>query len=184
MIFKSTRLEGAFIMELEKFEDERGFFAHGWSQKELGEHGLETPLAESAISFNKKRGTLRGMHYQAPPHEQVKIVRCTMGSLYDVIVDLRPSSATFKQWAGFELSARNRLMLYVPKGLAHGFQTLADETEILYHMSHVYTPESTRGVRWNDPAFGITWPDAEQTIIARDRDYADFAAGEMNEGAP
>ena len=175
MIFKSTRLEGAFIMELEKFEDERGFFAHGWSPKELGEHGLEAPLAESAISFNKKRGTLRGMHYQAAPHEQVKIVRCTMGSLYDVIVDLRLSSATFKQWAGFELSARNRFMLYVPKGLAHGFQTLEDDTEVFYQMSSRYVAKSGRGVRWNDPTFAICWPKPEEIVInERDRDYPDF----------
>jgi len=158
-------------MELEKVEDERGFFAHGWSAKELGEHGLETPLAESAVSFNRKRGTLRGMHYQASPHGQVKIVRCTMGALYDVIVDLRIESPTFRRWVAVELTAANRLMLYVPKDFAHGFQTLDDDTELCYHMSHAYMPESARGVRWNDPAFGIEWPIDERTIIARDREY-------------
>jgi dTDP-4-dehydrorhamnose 3,5-epimerase len=177
MIIRSTKLDGAFIMELEKFEDERGFFAHSWSPKELAEQGLEVPLIQSAISFNKKKGTLRGMHYQAAPHGQAKIVRCTMGSVYDVIIDLRSGSSTYKQWLGVELTARNHLMLYVPKDFAHGFQTLEDETEIFYQMSAVYVPESGRGVRWNDDAFGIHWPAAESRIInERDRTYADFTS--------
>lgn len=174
MIFRSTNLDGAFILELERFEDERGFFAQGWSPKELSEQGLEAPLAESAISFNDKKGTLRGMHYQAAPHEQAKIVRCTMGSLYDVIIDLRADSPTFKQWVGIELTARNHLMLYVPAGFAHGFQTLEDETEILYHMSDIYAPSCAKGVRWDDPAFAIEWPEDERTIIVRDKRYSDF----------
>jgi dTDP-4-dehydrorhamnose 3,5-epimerase len=174
MIFKETKLRGAFVMELEKFEDERGFFAHGWSPGQLAAHGLEAPLAESAISFNKKKGTLRGMHYQVSPHGQIKIVRCTMGAVYDVIIDLRRDSPTFRQWIGIELSAANRLMLYIPKEFAHGFQTLVDEAELCYHMSHAYVPESTAGVRWNDPAFRIEWPADERTIIARDREYANF----------
>jgi dTDP-4-dehydrorhamnose 3,5-epimerase len=174
MIFKETKLQGAFVMELEKFEDERGFFAHGWSPKELAAHGLEAPVAESAISFNQKKGTLRGMHYQASPHGQVKIVRCTMGALYDVIVDLRIGSPTFKQWVGVELTAANRRMLYVPKDFAHGFQTLENETELCYHMSHAYVPESAKGVRWNDPALGIEWPADQRTMIARDREYPNF----------
>jgi dTDP-4-dehydrorhamnose 3,5-epimerase len=175
MIFRKTKLQGAFVMELERFEDERGFFSHGWSPDELAAHGLEAPLAESAISFNKNKGTLRGMHYQASPHGQAKIVRCTMGSIYDVIIDLRTDSPTFKQWFGTELSASNRLMLYVPKDFAHGFQSLEDEAEIYYQMSSPYTPESARGVRWNDPAFDITWPAVEKrNLIERDRSYKDF----------
>ena len=174
MIFTETKLQCAFVMELEKFEDERGFFAHGWSPRELAAHGLEAPLAESAISFNKKKGTLRGMHYQASPHGQIKIVRCTMGAIYDVIIDLRKNSPTFKQWIGIELSATNRLMLYIPGEFAHGFQTLEDEAELCYHMSHAYVPESATGVRWNDPAFGIKWPAGERTIITRDREYPNF----------
>jgi dTDP-4-dehydrorhamnose 3,5-epimerase len=175
MIFRETKLPGAFIMELEKFEDDRGFFAHGWSPRELARQGLEAPVAESAISFNKRKGTLRGMHYQASPHGQIKIVRCTRGSVYDVIIDLRSGSLTFKQWFGIELTDTNRLMLYVPEDFAHGFQTLEDETELCYHMSYAYTPESARGVRWNDPAFGIEWPTDQRTMIARDRDYPNFA---------
>lgn len=175
MIFKETKLAGAFILELEKFEDDRGFFAHSWSPRELAQHGLEAPVAESAISFNRKKGTLRGMHYQASPHSQDKIVRCTMGSMYDVIIDLRLSSPTFKQWMATELTAGNRLMLYVPKGLAHGFLTLEDDTEVFYQMSDLYNPESVRGVRWNDPAFDMTWPESAQIIInERDRSYPDF----------
>ena len=174
MIFRQTRLNGAFIMEPERFEDERGFFAHGWSPGELAAHKLEAPLVESAISFNKKKGTLRGMHYQASPHGQIKIVRCTMGAIYDVIIDLRPQSPTFKQWIAVELAAANRLMLYVPKDFAHGFQTLADETELTYHMSHTYAPESARGVRWNDPAFSISWPLPVSIIAERDRLYPDY----------
>jgi dTDP-4-dehydrorhamnose 3,5-epimerase len=175
MIFTETKLAGAFIMELEKFEDDRGFFAHGWSPRELAEHGLETPLAESAISFNKRKGTLRGMHYQASPHGQAKIVRCTRGSIYDVIIDLRGESATFKQWVGMELTARNNLMVYVPKDFAHGFQTLEDETDVFYNMSEIYSPKNARGVRWNDPAFDITWPEAAEIVInERDRTYPDF----------
>lgn len=162
-------------MELEKFEDERGFFAKGWSPKELETQGLGAPLDESAISFNQKEGTLRGMHYQAAPHGQIKIVRCTMGSMYDVIIDLRPNSKTFTQWIGLELTAANRLMLYIPKDFAHGFQTLEDDTEVFYQMSAAYSPESGRGVRWNDSAFGIIWPSAGRRIMnERDKTYADF----------
>jgi len=175
MTFRETEVRGAFIMELEKFEDDRGFFAHGWSPKELAEHGLEAPLVESAISFNEKKGTLRGMHYQTSPHSQAKIVRCTMGSMYDVILDLRTGSPTFKQWVGLELSGSNRLMLYIPKGFAHGFQTLEDKTEVFYNMSDIYAPDSSRGVRWNDPAFGVLWPLPRNVIMnERDRSYADF----------
>ena len=175
-MFRETKLRGAFILEPERFEDERGFFAQGWSPAELGKHGLEAPLTESAISFNKKKGTLRGMHYQAAPHGQIKIVRCTMGAVYDVIVDLRSDSPTFKQWFGVELTETNRVMLYVPKGFAHGFQTLEDETELGYHMSHAYTPQSAAGVRWSDPAFNISWPLPVSIMAERDNTYPDFLA--------
>jgi dTDP-4-dehydrorhamnose 3,5-epimerase len=161
-------------VEPKKFEDKRGFFAHSWSQREFAERGLDSRLAECSISFNRKRGTLRGMHYQAAPHGQVKLVRCTMGSIYDVIIDLRAGSPTFKRWIGVELTAANRLMLYVPKDFAHGFQTLDDSTEVFYQMSDVYVPESGRGVRWNDPAFGVSWPGAGVVINERDGTYPDF----------
>jgi dTDP-4-dehydrorhamnose 3,5-epimerase len=174
MIFKETKLQGAFIVEPDRFEDERGFFAHSWSEREFAEHELDSRVVECSISFNRKRGTLRGMHYQTAPHGQVKLVRCTMGSVYDVIIDLRKGSPTFKQWVGVELSAENRRMLYVPKGFAHGFQTLEDETEVFYQMSDVYAPESGNGVRWDDPAFRIQWPEGERTILERDRNFPDF----------
>lgn len=174
MIFTETKLQGAFVLELEKFEDERGFFAHGWSPRELAAHGLEAPLAESAISFNKKQGTLRGMHYQMSPHGQIKIVRCTMGAIYDVIIDLRKNSPTFKEWFGIELSATNRLMLYIPGEFAHGFQTLEDEAELCYHMSHAYVPQSATGVRWDDPVFKISWPQPVSIMAERDRSYPDY----------
>jgi dTDP-4-dehydrorhamnose 3,5-epimerase len=175
MIFRETKLSAAFIIEPEKFEDDRGFFARSWSQREFEASGLDSHLAECNISFNKKKGTLRGMHYQASPHGQVKIVRCTMGSIYDIVIDLRNTSPTFKQWVGVELTATNRRMLYVPKDFAHGLQTLEDDTEVFYQMSSVFVPESGRGVRWDDPAFGIAWPEAERVIVARDRQYPDFS---------
>ena len=174
MIFKETKLQGAFIVEPDRFEDERGFFAHSWSEREFAEHELDSRVVECSISFNRKRGTLRGMHYQTAPHGQAKLVRCTMGSVYDVIIDLRKGAPTFKQWVGVELSAENRRMLYVPKDFAHGFQTLEDETEVFYQMSDVYAPESGKGVRWNDPAFRIQWPEGERIILERDRNFPDF----------
>jgi dTDP-4-dehydrorhamnose 3,5-epimerase len=176
MIFRETKLRGAFVLEPERFEDERGFFAHGWSPAELARHGLEAPVIESAISFNKKEGTLRGMHYQAAPDGQIKIVRCTMGAVYDVIVDLRSDSPTFKHWFAVELTETNRLMLYIPKDFAHGFQTLEDDTELCYHMSHAYAPQSAGGVRWNDAAFNISWPLPVSIIAERDNTYPDFPA--------
>jgi len=177
MIFKETKLQGAFIVEPKKFEDERGFFAHSWSEREFTQRGLDPRLVECSISFNRQRGTLRGMHYQAAPHGQVKIVRCTMGSIYDVIIDLRTGSPTFKQWVGIELTSENRRMLYIPTDFAHGFQTLQDDTEVFYQMSAPYAPESGRGVRWNDSAFAIDWPQRADIIInARDGSYPDFQA--------
>jgi dTDP-4-dehydrorhamnose 3,5-epimerase len=174
MIFAETKLKGAFVIEPEMIEDERGFFARTWSRREFAEYGLNSNLAECNISFNKKRSTLRGMHYQIAPYRQAKLVRCAAGSIYDVIIDLRKESDTFRQWVAVELSAENRLMVYVPEEFAHGFQTLEDNAEVVYLMSEVYDPASARGVRWDDALFSIEWPAAERTIISRDRMYPDF----------
>ncbi len=174
MIFTETKLPGAFVVDLEQFEDERGFFARCWSEVEFADRGLNPQAVETNISFNRKAGTLRGMHFQIAPHAQPKLVRCTAGAIYDAIIDLRPESVTFKQWTAVELSAANHRQLYIPEGFAHGFQTLVDKTEVLYQMSAPYVAESARGVRWNDPAFGIDWPQAERIIIARDQTYPDF----------
>ena len=174
MIFTETKLSGAYLIELERYEDERGFFARNWSEREFAARGLVSNFVESNISFSRKKGTLRGMHYQAAPHGQAKLVRCTTGAIFDVIIDLRRDSPTFRHWMSVELTEQNHLMLYVPVDFAHGFQTLEDDTEITYQVSSSYHPESSSGVRWNDPAFGITWPDGERIIIARDRQYPDW----------
>ena len=175
MIFTETPLKGAFVIEPEPLADARGFFARTWCQREAEQHGLNPRLVQCSVSFNRRRGTLRGLHYQAAPHEEAKLVRCTAGALHDVIVDLRRDSPTFRGHFAAVLSAKNRRMLYVPEGFAHGFQTLEDGTEIFYQMSEFYSPESARGVRWDDPAFGIVWPDADRIINDRDRAYPDFA---------
>jgi len=174
VIFTETPLRGAFVIEPEPIEDGRGLFARTWCRRELEANGLETRLAQCNTSFNKRKGTLRGMHYQLPPAAETKIVRCTRGALYDVIIDLRPDSATFTRAFATVLTADNRRMLFVPTGFAHGFQTLEDETEIFYQMSEFYSPEHARGVRWDDPIFGISWPDDERTMVERDRSYPDF----------
>ena len=174
MIFSETAIPGAFLISLNRSEDERGFFARTFCRSEFAEHGLNPDLEQCSISFNKQKGTLRGMHFQKSPYEETKVVRCTMGALFDVIIDLRPDSPTVKQWLSFELNAENRSMLYIPRGLAHGFLTLEDNTEVLYQMSDRYVPESAAGVRWNDRAFGIQWPDTPQVISVKDREYADF----------
>ena len=172
MIFTETKLKGAFVLEPERQEDERGFFARTFCQKEFEAHGLNPRLVQCNISFNKKKGTLRGMHYQAAPYEEAKLVRCTMGAIYDVIIDLRPQSPTYKQWIAEELSAENRKMLYIPGGFAHGFQTLEDNTEVFYQMSGYYAPEHATGVRWDDPTFGIKWPpERERLILLKDQDH-------------
>ncbi len=175
MRFLDTRLRGAFVVEAEPIADERGFFARLWCREEFRERGLDAGLSQISLSFNAKKGTLRGMHYQAAPHEEVKLIRCTRGAIYDVILDLRPSSPTYREWISEELSAENRRMLYVPKGFAHGFQTLRDDTEVLYQISEFYRPESARGVRWNDPAFGIQWPDPRPILSRKDESYEDFS---------
>jgi dTDP-4-dehydrorhamnose 3,5-epimerase len=177
VIFTETPLRGAFVIEPEPIEDARGLFARTWCRRELEANGLETRLAQCNASFNKRKGTLRGMHYQVPPAAETKIVRCTRGSLYDVIIDLRPDSATFTRHFVTVLTADNRRMLFVPTGFAHGFQTLEDDTEIFYQMSEFYSPQYARGVRWDDPIFGISWPDDERTMVERDRSYPDFRPG-------
>jgi len=176
VIFVETKLKGAFIIEPERMEDERGFFARTWCQHEFAAHGLNSQLVQCSISFNKKKGTLRGMHYQVAPYEEVRLVRCTMGSIYDVIIDVRPHSPTFKHWISSELTAANRLMLYIPEGFAHGFQTLEDDTEVFYQMSEFYHSECARGIRWDDKAFGIEWPNDITAISDKDREYAGFAS--------
>ena len=174
MIFKETVLKGAFIIEPQKLEDERGFFARIWCKQEFEAHGLNTVVAQCSVSFSKKKGTLRGMHYQSAPFEETKLVRCTRGAIYNVIIDLRMDSPTFKQWVAVELTADNRRMLYIPKGLANGFQTLKDNTEVFYQMSEFYAPQYASGVRWNDSAFGMQWPADERIISERDQTYPDF----------
>jgi dTDP-4-dehydrorhamnose 3,5-epimerase len=171
MIFIETKLEGAFLIDIEPREDERGFFARAWCKNEFEEHGLNPRLVQCNISFNKKRGTLRGMHYQGAPFEEAKVVRCTRGAIYDVIIDLRSDSPTYRQWFSAELSAENRRALYIPEGFAHGFQTLADNSELFYQMSEFFHPESARGLRWNDPKFGIPWPNINPIISAQDNDW-------------
>ncbi len=176
MIFIETKLAGAFVIEPERKEDERGFFARSWCPHEFAAHGLNPRWAQCSISFNTKKGTLRGMHYQRAPHEEAKLVRCTRGAVYDVIVDLRPHSATFRQWIAAELTAENHRMMYVPEGFAHGLQTLQDSTEVFYQISEFYHPESACGVRWNDPMVGIEWPQDKRTISLRDQQLPDFVS--------
>lgn len=175
MIFTETRLKGAFIIDIEPIGDERGFFARSWCGKEFGEAGLNSNLRQCSISFNKKRGTLRGMHYQVAPFPEAKLVRCTMGKIYDVIIDMRKESDTYRQWISVELSAQNRRMLYVPENFAHGFQTLEDNTEVFYQMSEFFHPECARGARWDDPAFQIHWPDDERIISTSDRNFPNYS---------
>jgi dTDP-4-dehydrorhamnose 3,5-epimerase len=173
--FKETKLKGAFVIEPEKFEDLRGFFARSFSKQEFLDRGLHGQFVEAGISFNHRKHTVRGMHFQAPPNEQAKLVRCTRGRIFDAMIDLRPASPTYKQWVAQELTAENRFMLYIPEGCAHGFQTLEDDSEVFYQLSQGYAPASERGVRWNDPAFGITWPVTDGVIMnERDRNYPDF----------
>jgi len=174
MIFEETGIEGVWLLEPERFEDERGFFARTWDREEFASRGLNPAIAQCSVSFNHKAGTLRGLHYQAAPHEEAKLVRCSSGAIFDVAVDLRPESPTYKKWFGAELSAENRAALYIPEGCAHGFLTLSDSTEIHYQISATYVPEAGRGVRWNDPAFGITWPGEVTVMNDRDRSYPDF----------
>lgn len=174
MRFLETPIDGLWLIELEPAPDPRGFFARTFCENEFRARGLEPHVAQCGLAFSAREGTLRGMHYQREPHEEAKLVRCTRGAVYDAAIDLRPDSATFCQWFAVELTAENRRMLYIPKGLAHGYQTLQDETEITYQMSTAYRPEAAAGVRWNDPAFGVTWPREVTVIAERDATYRDF----------
>ncbi len=178
MRFKETELSGAWVIEPEPVEDERGFFERSWCAEEFAARGLECRLVQCGASYNRSKGTLRGMHYQAKPHGEAKLVRVTRGAIYDVAVDLRPHSPTFKRWMAVELSLDNRKLFFLPEGLSHCFQTLVDVTVVFYQMSAPYHPESARGVRWDDPAFAITWPSVERLIISeRDRSFPDFQGG-------
>lgn len=174
MIFENTPIEGAYLIRLQELQDERGFFARSFCRDEFAAHGLNPDISQCNVSFNARRGTLRGLHFQAAPYEEAKVVRCTQGAIWDVMVDLRPTSPSFKRWHAAELSAANRHAFYVPEGVAHGFQTLADCSEVLYLMSTAYRPDAARGVRWDDPALGIRWPLAEPTISERDRAFPPF----------
>lgn len=173
MRFTPVPLPGAWLIEPEQRKDERGWFARSWCAREFEQHGLDANLAQCNISWNATRGTLRGMHFQKPPHTEAKLVRCTSGAVFDVIIDLRPESTAFQQWYGVELSSGNYRMLYIPDGFAHGFQTLTDGAEVFYQMSEFYQPNSGSGVRWNDPAFGINWPLPVSQISAQDSSWPD-----------
>jgi dTDP-4-dehydrorhamnose 3,5-epimerase len=173
--FVPVGIDGAYVVELEPIEDERGFFARAWCREEFGERGLNPNLSQCSLSRNTRAGTLRGLHFQRAPHEEAKLVRCTRGVVFDVAVDLREHSPTRGEWFGTMLDASRGAALYIPEGCAHGFQTVTDDTDVLYMISHEYSPESAGGVRWDDPAFGIAWPEAEdRTISERDRAWPDF----------
>ena len=175
MNFTETKIAGVFIVEPEGFKDHRGFFAPAFSSREFEEHGMAAQFVETNISYSLRRGTIRGMHYQAAPHGQAKLVRCTRGSVYDVAVDIRPDSPTYGQWVGVELTAENRRMIYIPGDCAHGFQTLEDDSEVFYMVSSPYAPGAARGFRWDDPAFRIEWPETgERILVERDRTYPDY----------
>ncbi len=174
MRFIGTKLKGAYIIELETKEDERGFFARSFCHEEFKKNGLNHNIVQCNLSYNKKKGTLRGMHYQLAPYEEVKLVSCTSGAIYDVIIDLRQNSSTYCQWLTVELNAKNHKMLYIPGGLAHGFQTLENDTVVFYQMSEFYHPECARGVRWDDSAFKIKWPLFERIMSKKDISYPDF----------
>jgi dTDP-4-dehydrorhamnose 3,5-epimerase len=174
MRFCETKLPGVFEINIEPHMDARGFFGRSWCQQEFELKGLNSRVAQCSVSFNGRKGTLRGIHYQAEPYREAKLVRCTCGAIYDVVIDLRHDSPTFKSWVGRVLTAAKRNMLYVPEGCGHGFLTLEDETEVFYQISEFYHPELARGVRWNDPAFHIDWPGAVEILSERDGSYPDF----------
>lgn len=171
MIFIETRFKGVYIIQIEKIEDERGFFARSWCRKEFEEHGLNPKLVQCNISYNKKRGTVRGMHYQVAPCEEAKLVSCIRGSIYDVIIDMRSGSLTKYQWLAVKLDASDYRMLYVPEGYAHGFQTLENDTVVFYQMTEFYHPEYAKGIRWNDPVLGIEWPIEETILSEKDKSF-------------
>jgi dTDP-4-dehydrorhamnose 3,5-epimerase len=174
MLFTETDVKGVYIIELEPISDDRGFFARSWCKKEFEEHHLNPNIVQINIGFSIRQGTLRGIHYQNEPYGEVKLVRCTTGAIFDVAVDLRPDSPTYKKWVGAELTAENRKMLYVPEGCGHGYQTLESNTEILYQTSQLYCREAARGLRFDDPAFGVRWPLPIQVISDQDKSWADY----------
>lgn len=174
MIFTETKLKGSYIVDIEQINDERGFFARSWDKNIFDQKGLNSNLFQCNISFNKKKGTLRGMHFQEEPYQEAKLVRCTRGSVYEVMIDLRENSSTFKQWEAIELHSDNHKMLYIPEGFALGFQTLEDNTELFYQMSQFYMPKFSRGVRWNDEAFKISWPLDISVISQKDQSFNSF----------
>lgn len=177
MIFNKTKLDGAYIIEMEPIGDHRGFFARAWCTKEFQVHNLITQFVQANLTYSPKRGTVRGLHYQIAPHQEVKLVRCTRGATYDVIVDLRPDSPTYKQWLAVELTADNHKMIYIPAGFAHGYQILMDNTEVFYQVGQFYAPEYERGARWNDSAFGIDWPITNPLILSdKDKNWPDYPA--------
>jgi len=177
MKFQPTDLEGAWLIALEPHGDTRGFFARTFCVREFADHGLETIYPQHNTSLSRQRGTVRGMHYQRDPHAEVKIVRCLRGRIWDVIVDIQPASPTYRRWQGFELTADNRLQLYIPKGFAHGFQTLTDDAEVGYLMSAVHAPSAAAGFRHDDPSFGIQWPEPVTVLSDKDRSWPDFNGG-------
>ncbi len=184
MRFLETPLAGAFVIEPERRADDRGFFARSWCREEFAARGLDPALAQCNISYNRRRGTLRGLHYQAAPHGEAKLVRCTRGAVFDVIVDLRPGSPTRGRWHAIELGAENRRMVYAPDGFAHGFQALADDTELFYQMSVPYEPASARGIRFDDPTLAIAWPIADPLVSERDRALPALATLDVAQASP
>jgi dTDP-4-dehydrorhamnose 3,5-epimerase len=180
MTFVETSIEGAWLVELEPRSDERGFFARVWCEEEFAARGLNARFVQCNTAFSRHRGTIRGLHYQADPHGEVKLMRCIRGSVFDVVVDVRRDSSTYLHWWGIELSEENRRMVYVPAGCAHGYQTLRDDTEVMYPVSSPYTPTAERGVRWNDPLFAIRWPDVPARHVSpKDASWADFVADRL-----
>jgi dTDP-4-dehydrorhamnose 3,5-epimerase len=177
VLFTETELPGAWIIDLERHEDSRGFFARAWDEQSFAERGLSSRVVQCNVSWNAKADTLRGMHFQRPPHAEVKLIRCTRGAIWDVIADIRPESPTYGRWVGVELTAENRRTLYIPEGFAHGYQTLVDDTETYYQVSAFYAPGAEGGIRWDDPALGIEWPEtAGQRVISdKDRAWPDFS---------
>ncbi|WP_291571673.1 dTDP-4-dehydrorhamnose 3,5-epimerase [Clostridium sp. UBA4548] len=174
MIFKETKLKGAYIIEIEPIEDERGFFARSWCKEEFESIGLNPNLKQCNISYNKHKGTIRGMHFQTAPYEEAKLVRCIRGAIYDVIIDLREHSETFMKWIGVEITAENRKALYIPEGFAHGFQTIEENSEVFYQMSESYHAEHAAGIKWNDTTFGIEWPLPIISISDKDNSFQSF----------
>jgi dTDP-4-dehydrorhamnose 3,5-epimerase len=178
MRFTETKIPGAYVIDVERREDHRGFFARTWCKKEFEVYGLVTSFVQANIGFSHQQGTLRGMHFQSSPYQEVKLVRCTMGRIVDIIVDLRPTSPTHTQWVSMELTANNRTMLYVPEGCAHGYQSLEDNTEVVYDTSQFYAPQHATGVLYNDPAFGITWPLPIAVISEADRNWLRYCSSQ------